>query len=200
MSAPLAARDVRSGEKYEAVTAAPLLNFAGKPIGVIEIALDVSNMVGRSQHALEIFAGAAGIAVLLGLIVSRALARGIGRPIREITAAMRGLADGKLDLSVPHGTRHDEVGVMAGTLEVFRKGLVERRNLEAEAAEQRQAADRQRLPIEDERRKCRSASESRRGTGDGDQGAGRRPDKACRGRPDGTHDRGLHRLLSADQG
>ena len=152
MAAPLAARDARSGEKYEAVTAAPLLNFAGKPIGVIEIALDVSNMVGRSQHALEIFAGAAGIAVLLGLIVSLALARGIGRPIREITATMRGLADGNLDLSVPYGTRHDEVGVMAGTLEVFRKGLVERRNLEAEAAEQRQAADRQRLQSEEERR------------------------------------------------
>ena len=152
MSARLDPRDAQIGEKYVAATATPLLNFAGKPIGVIEIVLDVSDMVGRAQHSLNIFASAAGIAVLLGLLVSLALARGIGRPIREITATMRGLADGNLDLIVPHGARRDEVGVMAATIEVFRKGLVERRNLEDEAAEQRQLADRQRLQSEDDRR------------------------------------------------
>ncbi len=41
---------------------------------------------------------------------------------------------------------------MAATIEVFRKGLVERFSLEREAAEQRQLADRQRQQSEEERR------------------------------------------------
>jgi methyl-accepting chemotaxis protein len=141
MSNHLDPRDVRIGEKYLAATAMPLVNFANKPIGVIEIALDVTDMVTRSQHSLYLFMTAASMAVLLGLIVSLLLARRIGRPIREITGAMRGLADGHLDLTVPHGSRRDEIGVMAGALEIFRKGLLERRNLEDESASQRKQAE-----------------------------------------------------------
>ena len=89
---------------------------------------------------------------MFGLIVSLLLARGIGKPIREITATMSGFADGDLDLTVPHGERQDEIGIMAGTIEVFRKGLVERRNLEVEEVEQRQVAEQQRLQREEEKR------------------------------------------------
>src|SRR5262249_45112745 len=119
MTARLDPRDRRLGDSYVAVTAAPLINFAGKPIGVIEIVLDVSNMVGRARHSLYICLGAAALAVLGGLVVSLLLARGIGGPVREITATMRGLADGNLELAVPHGARRDEIGVMAGAIEVF---------------------------------------------------------------------------------
>jgi methyl-accepting chemotaxis protein len=152
MSARLSPRDVWIGKIAGAATAAPLLNFAGQPVGAIEIALDVSDIATRSQRSFVVLLIAASIAVFLGLIVSLALARGIGRPIREITATMLGLADGNLDLKVPHGARRDEVGTMAATIEVFRKGLVERFNLEREAAEQRQSADRQRQQSEEERR------------------------------------------------
>ena len=152
MSSKLGVRDSHIGDTQVAVTAMPLLNFAGQPIGVIEVALDISDIAYRSQHALFIFLVVASGAILLGLIVSLLLARGIGKPIREITSTMRGLADGNLDLAVPHGGRHDEIGTMAGAIEVFRKGLVERRNLEVEAAEQRQVADQQRQQSEEARR------------------------------------------------
>jgi methyl-accepting chemotaxis protein len=151
MSSKLGVRDGQIGDASVAVTAVPLLNFAGHPIGVIEIALDVSTFVNRAHRSMLIFVGVASIAIMLGLIVSFLLARGIGKPIREITATMRGLADGNLDLAVPHGGRRDEIGTMAGTIEVFRKGLVERRNLEVEAAEHRHAADQQRLQAEETR-------------------------------------------------
>jgi len=152
MSGKLGVRDSHIGNVQVAVTAVPLLNFAGQPIGVIEFALDISDIVARSHRSLFIFVGVASAAIVLGLIVSLLLARGIGKPVREITATMRGLADGNLDLAVPHGGRRDEIGIMAGTIEVFRKGLVERRNLEAEAAQQRQVADQQRQQSEEARR------------------------------------------------
>ena len=152
MSSKLGVREEKTGGVRVAVTAVPLLNFAGQPIGVIEIALDVSNFVARSHRSLLIFVGVASIAILLGLIVSLLLARGIGKPVREITSTMRGLADGNLDLTIPHGGRRDEIGTMAGTIEVFRKGLVERRNLEVEAANQRQVAEQQRQQSEEAQR------------------------------------------------
>ena len=152
MSSKLGVRDSHIGDTQVAVTAMPLLNFAGQPIGVIEVALDISDIVRRSQRALFVFLIAASSAIGLGFVVSLLLARGIGKPIREITSTMRGLADGNLDLAVPHGGRHDEIGTMAATIEVFRKGLVERRNLEVEAAEQRQVADQQRQQSEEARR------------------------------------------------
>jgi methyl-accepting chemotaxis protein len=152
MSGRLPPRDVTIGQTAGAATAAPLLNFAGQPVGAIEIALDVSDIATRSQRSFMMLLAAAAIAVVLGLMVSLALARGIGRPIREITAAMLGLADGNLELNIPHGARRDELGTMAATIEVFRKGLVERFSLEREAAVQRQLADRQRQQSEEERR------------------------------------------------
>ena len=152
MSSKLGVRDGQIGDARVAVTAVPLLNFAGQPIGVIEIALDVSDFIARSHRALLVFLAVSAIAIVVGLVVSFLLARGIGKPIREITSTMRGLADGNLDLTIPHGRRHDEIGSMAGTIEVFRKGLVERRNLEVEAANQRQVAEQQRQQSEEAQR------------------------------------------------
>jgi methyl-accepting chemotaxis protein len=139
------------GDKHVVSTAGPLLNFAGTPIGTIEIVLDISDIVSRSRQSLLIFAGAATISILLGLIVSIALARGIGRPIREITDTMRSLADGNIELTVPHGSRTDEIGVMAATIETFRKGIIDQRNLEAEATLQRVQAEQLRERNERER-------------------------------------------------
>jgi len=154
MSERLAPHAVQVGDHQAAVTAAPLINFAGNPIGAIEIVLDVTDMAARADRSLYVFAGAAAAAVLLGLIVSLLLARGIGRPIREITRTMGGLADGNLDLAVPHGARRDEIGLMARAIEVFRKGLVERRTLESEAARQRNEAEEMRRRNEAERQQA----------------------------------------------
>ena len=141
MAARIEPRDTQIGATPVAVMAGPLVNFAGTPIGAIEIVLDISDIVAKSQQSLYIFAGAAAAAVLLGLIVSLALARGIGRPIRQITSIMRSLAEGNIELTIPHGSRTDEIGTMAATIETFRKGIIEQRNLETEAATQREQAE-----------------------------------------------------------
>ena len=54
MSSKLGVRDSHIGDTPVAVTAMPLLNFAGQPIGVIEVALDVSDiaqsLTARLKH------------------------------------------------------------------------------------------------------------------------------------------------------
>jgi methyl-accepting chemotaxis protein len=160
MASYLPTRGALIGETQVAVTAAPLADFAGMPIGVIEIVLDVSDIAARSHHAMVLFWSAEAISALLGLAVSLVLARGIGRPIRQLTASMRALADGNLEVAIPHRSRTDEIGVMSAATEIFRKGIIEQRKLEAAAATQREEAEQLRIAAEQQR--CNAEEERRK--------------------------------------
>ncbi len=78
---------------------------------------------------------AAGLVLLITLVVSMLVARGITRPLQRMTVAMNDLAGGKLDVEVPGIGRHDEIGEMAEAVEVFKSNAVARLALEAEQKE-----------------------------------------------------------------
>jgi methyl-accepting chemotaxis protein len=83
---------------------------------------------------------AAGLAVLAILIVQfRVVRRIVG-----LAAAMRRLADGELGTEVPGLDRRDELGSMAGAVQVFKDNLIRTKALEAETAEARRVAEEQR--------------------------------------------------------
>ncbi len=68
--------------------------------------------------------------IILGLIVFlRHLAI---RPIVSLQEAMQSLAGGDLDTEVPHCSRQDEIGCMAGAVQVFKDNGLEKRRLEQE--------------------------------------------------------------------
>jgi methyl-accepting chemotaxis protein len=75
--------------------------------------------------------------------------RSITRPIRALTDAMRALAEGDLSVTVPGAARADEVGAMAKTVDVFKENAVQVARLEAESAEGRKSAARDRQAIRD---------------------------------------------------
>ncbi|MGV3551152.1 methyl-accepting chemotaxis protein [Rhizobium sp.] len=66
------------------------------------------------------------------------------RPIQAITAAMRRLAEGDDQSAVPFGGRSDEIGAMAGAVEVFRQASLTNKRLEQEAIANRSQAERSR--------------------------------------------------------
>ncbi len=78
---------------------------------------------------------AAGLVLLITLVVSVLVAHGITRPLQRMTVAMKALAGGKLDVEVPGIGRHDEVGEMAEAVEVFKSNAAARLELEAEQKE-----------------------------------------------------------------
>ena len=71
--------------------------------------------------------------VVLGGVLFMAL--GVVRPIARMTAVMKSLSEGKLDVSIPSADRRDEVGQMAKAVDVFRSNAVE-----AKEAREREAA------------------------------------------------------------
>jgi len=77
---------------------------------------------GRFQNQMLIQIGAALVFGLgLGVLVAWYIARSqISRPIVSLTGAMSRLAEGDLDTEIPYAGRKDEIGTMAGTLQVFK--------------------------------------------------------------------------------
>ena len=74
----------------------------------------------------------------------------ITRRIGATTAAMRELADGNLEIEVPDTGRADELGEMAGTLQVFKDNAAERRRLEEQQAADQAERERRAAQITDE--------------------------------------------------
>jgi methyl-accepting chemotaxis protein len=96
-------------------------------------------------------------AALLSIGVGLALSRTIGRPVTQMTDAMRRLAEGDKTIEVPAIGRKDEVGAMADAVQVFKDAAIaldrateEGKRLEAEAAAERARNDAARAAAERE--------------------------------------------------
>ena len=67
------------------------------------------------------------------------------RPIKSITAATREIAEGNLDLHIPHQDMQDEIGALARSVEVFKQSAVDRLQLErVQAASEAEATEKRR--------------------------------------------------------
>ncbi|XYD11940.1 methyl-accepting chemotaxis protein (plasmid) [Methylobacterium sp. NMS12] len=91
---------------------------------------------------------AAYVAVALALLAAcAATAFGmlrVSRPIQAMTGAMSVLAGGDVTAEVPYRGRRDEIGAMATAVQVFKDNLIRSRQLEADTAQARLAAEEQR--------------------------------------------------------
>ncbi|WP_049976278.1 methyl-accepting chemotaxis protein [Azospirillum sp. B506] len=110
-------------------------------------ALGEANRQGIASLTGTVLTGGSVALVLLVAIAGLFLwftHRRIVRPLARLAAHMQRLASGDLDSAVPLVGRRDEIGAMAGTVEVFRDGLVrlraagDRERTEAEEARRRQ--------------------------------------------------------------
>ena len=74
-----------------------------------------------ADRARLLLLGGCGAALALCLLLTVVAARAIARPVLQLTATVRALADGDLEQSVPAVERQDEIGAMARAVEVFRQ-------------------------------------------------------------------------------
>ena len=90
------------------------------------------------------------ILVIIGvmLVLNRAISRSIGVPLEQLTSTMRELAAGDLDVTVPNTNRQDEIGRMAGAVEVFKANGQEVRRLAKVQDDERLAKERRAEAVE----------------------------------------------------
>ena len=84
---------------------------------------------------------AIGVTTLLALAIGVWTGHGFSRPILAIAARMRALAEGDHRTAVPHLGRRDDIGQMAGAVDVFREAAIANIRLEEETAGQRRVAE-----------------------------------------------------------
>jgi methyl-accepting chemotaxis protein len=124
----------------------PVFNPSGKVIGIIYVGIATGELDGMLRQAIIAMAVAAGIAALLALLATLLLVRRVTKPLNAVAETLTVLAEGRTDVEVRYADRHDEIGIIARTIDVFKTNRIERRQLEAErlsaekaAAEQRKA-------------------------------------------------------------
>ncbi len=124
----------------------PVFSPAGKVIGIIYVGIATAELDAMLWQAIDAMAVAAGFAALLALVMTMALVRRVTRPLRVVAETLTILAEGRTDVEIQHADRHDEIGVIARTIAVFKNNRIERRQIEAErisaekqAMEQRKA-------------------------------------------------------------
>jgi len=87
---------------------------------------------------LQMSLGLSLVGVAVGVGMAAFIGLTISRPVAGMTRAMRVLADGDLSVSIPAIGRKDEIGAMAGAVEVFKHNSQRMRELETERATEAQ--------------------------------------------------------------
>jgi methyl-accepting chemotaxis protein len=81
------------------------------------------------------------LAVLVGIGLAWLIGNGIANPITKMTDAMQRLAKGEKSVEIPGTERGDEIGDMAGAVQVFKDNAIEKDRMEEERAEAEKKAE-----------------------------------------------------------
>src|SRR4029077_20410831 len=115
-------------------------NYAGQPVGLLEIVKDTTEYEAAAASAQRnLILGTA--AILFGtILLAFLLGRGLSRPLTAITAVMNRLSSGDTEVAIPGSERRDELGTQALGLDVFRRNMIEAATLrEAQEADKARA-------------------------------------------------------------
>ena len=117
----------------------------GKPLGYVAVAWN-TGPVEDARSSLRL--GAIGVqaisALLLLALLFLSIRLVVGRPLGAITARIEKLSNGDLQSVVPNLDRSDEVGIIARSLEGFRKASLEKLEADRELDTQRRQMEEQR--------------------------------------------------------
>jgi methyl-accepting chemotaxis protein len=148
------ASDARARVEMEKmrVTIQPVMEAVTKLVksNTDEAALETAKAETTYSTALATMETILGVVFLLIVGAAVYVLSGIARPIQRITASMSGLAAGDTATEIPFAGRRDEVGAMAGAVEVFRQAAISNRLLQEQAEEARAQAEADRIRLQEE--------------------------------------------------
>jgi methyl-accepting chemotaxis protein len=136
----LAARgDGNYGAKSEDELAAKVVPAVQSFFAVRDAALaEAAERAGAARDSALMLLALAGLAVvaLLGVLagVTVMLRRRVITPLATLTGVVGDLAAGRHDVTIPASDRGDEIGTMAGSLQVFKEALIAKKTADETAA------------------------------------------------------------------
>ncbi|ODT49002.1 methyl-accepting chemotaxis protein [Devosia sp. 63-57] len=147
-------RDIAAGnsgafDAQEAAIQGEMSGFSEQARALLAEGVDTAKLTAEQMQAVaanasaigQVTGAALGGLVILILIGSAVFARNaVVRPIQQITHAMIGIADGDFSVAIPHAGRTDEIGRMAGAVQVFKDNGIRVAALGEEEADRAQRA------------------------------------------------------------
>jgi methyl-accepting chemotaxis protein len=121
----------------------PVIAEVGRSVEQLYTAAEASEAATRGSVATWMLI-AFGAAVILVFGFSLLVGQSISKALGSMVSAMTGLAGGNVKIAIPGLGRSDEIGEMAGAVDVFKNNMIEAEQLRAEQLqfEQRQAEQR----------------------------------------------------------
>ena len=117
-----------------------MADFRDEELGLMEIR-QASNETTVASTFL-IMAVTVGVGLIAGIGLAWIVGNGIAGPIARMTASMGTLAGGDTSVEIPGTDRKDEIGEMAGAVQVFKDNAIERIQLEEQQAQKDKEARR----------------------------------------------------------
>jgi methyl-accepting chemotaxis protein len=105
-----------------------------------ELTMTTERLRANARWQLVFYLVASLLAVIMVMAMNRVVLRTVRGLLGELTQVMQALAKGRLTVDVPGRDRSDEIGVMAETVEIFKKNAVAMRRMEEERGEQKERA------------------------------------------------------------
>ncbi|RVU36684.1 methyl-accepting chemotaxis protein [Hwanghaeella grinnelliae] len=93
------------------------------------------------ELAIKTAIGVSIVALIFAVAAAWVIGFGLSNPIVAMTNAMKSLAEGDLEVDIPGAERRDEIGSMAGAVQVFKDNAIEVKRLESERAEAERRAE-----------------------------------------------------------
>ena len=100
--------------------------------------------MAMSRTAETLILSALGVTVMIAFGIGWLMIAGISAPIRKMAEAMRQLAGGDVRSTIPNLGEQNEIGEMAGAVEIFKDNMIRASALEAGATKVREDAETQR--------------------------------------------------------
>ena len=118
------------------------VDVAGKQVGVVAVAyiMDSINEAVDSSAKKQSVYGIIVLTIAIGVLLFLVHLL-VGKPLRLMGGAMTKLAEGDLSAHVPGMDRNDEIGGMAGAVQIFKNNGIEKVRLEEEQTGARQRAE-----------------------------------------------------------
>ena len=100
--------------------------------GVVEITTVIDQQLAHGAALSRTITAGVGLIGLLLIGIALVVTRSVTKPIGGMVRAMKQLATGDTSVAVPGGERRDEIGAMAGAVQVFKDSMIEAERLRAE--------------------------------------------------------------------
>ena len=97
--------------------------------------------IDNNRSTTQLALASSGVALVLGIMIAYFLARAIAGAITAMTGAMTKLAGGDMTMAIPGQGRKDEIGEMAGAVDVFKQNMIEADRLRQEQEEAKKRAE-----------------------------------------------------------